>query len=274
MPELPEVQTVSMALRNGGRGNPAIVGHIIEDVTVLWQKTIAAPSVADFESLALGQRIMDVRRRGKFILIDLVTHTLVVHLRMSGDLLAFQNNELMPAHVRVDFGLSEGVRLVFNNPRKFGRMWLVADEKEVVGELGPEPLSDDFSATWLFKQLQARKRQLKPLLMDQHFLAGLGNIYADESLFLAQLHPLTISNEVSEVEARNLQTAIQKTLRDAILRQGSSIDWMYQGGDFQNYFNVYQQTDTPCPVCGTTIARMVVGQRGTHFCPHCQRLRD
>ena len=272
MPELPEVQTVAMALRNGGRGNPPIVGHVIEDVDVLWDKTIASPSVEQFKDLVRNAPIQDVRRRGKTILINLVSHTLLVHLRMSGDLLALRDEDALPAHARVIFTLSDGIRLVFNNPRKFGRMWLVPDENEVVGVLGVEPLSEAFTTEWLFAELQKRKRQIKPLLMDQHFIAGLGNIYADESLFLAKLHPLTISNEISVEQAGELQAAIQKTLQDAIKRQGSSIDWMYQGGDFQNYFNVYQQTGMPCPVCGTPIERMVVGQRGTHFCPSCQKL--
>ena len=272
MPELPEVHTVAMALRDGGRGNPPIVGHVIEDVDVLWEKTIASPNVTLFRELVAGAPIRDVRRRGKTILIDLISHTLLVHLRMSGDLLALRDEDAMPSHARVIFTLSDGLQLVFNNPRKFGRMWLVADENEVVGELGMEPLGAAFTGEWLFAELQKRKRQIKPLLMDQHFIAGLGNIYTDESLFLAKLHPLTISNEIDAEQASGLQAAIQKTLQDAIRRQGSSIDWMYQGGDFQNYFNVYQQTGMPCPVCGTPIARMVVGQRGTHFCPSCQKL--
>ena len=136
----------------------------------------------------------------------------------------------LPSHARVIFTLNDGLQLVFNNPRKFGRMWLVADENEVVGELGMEPLGAAFTSEWLFAELQKRKRQIKPLLMDQHFIAGLGNIYTDESLFLAKLHPLTISNEIDAEQASGLQAAIQKTLQDAIRRQGSSIDWMYQGG--------------------------------------------
>jgi formamidopyrimidine-DNA glycosylase len=227
-----------------------------------------------FRELVAEAPIRDVRRRGKTILIDLISHTLLVHLRMSGDLLALRDEDAMPSHARVIFTLSNGLRLVFNNPRKFGRMWLVADENEVVGELGMEPLGAEFTGEWLFAELQKRKRQIKPLLMDQHFIAGLGNIYTDESLFLAKLHPLTISNEIDAEQASGLQAAIQKTLQDAIQRQGSSIDWMYQGGDFQNYFNVYQQTGMPCPLCGTPIERTVVGQRGTHFCPSCQKIAN
>jgi formamidopyrimidine-DNA glycosylase len=274
MPELPEVHTVAMSLRNGGRGNLPIVGHVIEDVEVLWDKTVAAPDVVTFAGLLKNAPIEDVRRRGKFILFDLVSHTLLVHLRMSGDFLVLRDEDEMPAHARVIFTLSDGLRLVFNNPRKFGRMWLVVDENEVVGELGMEPFSEDFTSEWLFEELQKRKRQIKPLLMDQHFIAGLGNIYTDESLFLAKVHPLTIANEVSFAQVEKLQAAIQQTLQDSIERQGSSIDCMYKGGNFQDYFNVYQQTGMPCPICGTPIERMVVGQRGTHFCPSCQKIAN
>jgi formamidopyrimidine-DNA glycosylase len=147
-------------------------------------------------------------------------------------------------HDRLLLNLDGDLQLVFNDARKFGRVWLVDEVDQVVGNLGPEPLDEGFTASELFTRLHGTRRQLKPLLLDQTFLAGLGNIYVDEALNLAKLHPLTPAN----------------------------IDWVYRGGDFQNHLRVYQRTGQPCPECGTPIARIIVGQRGTHFCPHCQPL--
>ncbi|MCX6034993.1 MAG: DNA-formamidopyrimidine glycosylase, partial [Chloroflexi bacterium] len=135
---------------------------------------------------------------------------------------------------------------------------------------GPEPLSEAFTADWLYSSLHIRRRQLKPLLLDQAFLAGLGNIYTDEALHLAKLHPLLLSDLVTKKQAKGLWQAIRKVLEEGIRRNGASIDWVYRGGDFQNHFRVYGRTGEPCPVCGTPIERTTVGQRGTHFCPKCQ----
>jgi formamidopyrimidine-DNA glycosylase len=136
--------------------------------------------------------------------------------------------------------------------------------------LGPEPLSQAFTPDWLFSALHLRRRQLKPLLLDQAFLAGMGNIYTDEVLHLAKLHPLSLSDSVTKRQAKTLWLAIREVLEQGIRRNGASIDWVYRGGDFQNHFRVYGRTGQPCPVCGTPVERITVGQRGTHFCPRCQ----
>jgi formamidopyrimidine-DNA glycosylase len=149
-------------------------------------------------------------------------------------------------------------------------MWLVADPQRVLGELGPEPLTAEFTAGAFREMLRGHARQLKPLLLDQKFLAGLGNIYTDEALHLAGLHPNRLAGTLSEAEVERLWTAIRAVLAEGIRHHGASIDWVYRGGDFQNTFRVYQRTGLPCPVCGTLIERRVVGQRGTHFCPVCQ----
>jgi formamidopyrimidine-DNA glycosylase len=162
--------------------------------------------------------------------------------------------------------------LVFNDTRKFGRVWLTDNLESVTGRLGPEPLEPAFTAEFLLGRLRARRRRLKSLLLDQGFLAGMGNIYTDEALHLARLHPLKSSQSVSRVQARRLHRAIRAILREGIRRNGASIDWVYRGGDFQNHFRVYDREGHPCPVCGTTIRRLVVGQRGTHICPRCQRI--
>jgi formamidopyrimidine-DNA glycosylase len=139
--------------------------------------------------------------------------------------------------------------------------------------LGPEPLEKEFTSEWLYNSLHARKRQLKPLLLDQTFIAGLGNIYTDESLNMAKLHPLALANTVKPAQAEGLHKAIRAVLKEGIRRNGASIDWVYRGGEYQNHFRVYDQEGKPCPACGTTIRKLIVGQRGTHICPKCQKLR-
>jgi formamidopyrimidine-DNA glycosylase len=141
----------------------------------------------------------------------------------------------------------------------------------VIGDLGPEPLSDEFTPEWLHRSLRSRRPRLKPQQLDQSFLAGLGNIYTDEALHRARLHPLRLSDTVTGAQARRLWEAVRTVLKEGIRRNGASIDWAYRGGEFQNYFRVYDRAGEPCPVCGAAIQRMVVGQRGTHICPRCQK---
>jgi formamidopyrimidine-DNA glycosylase len=220
----------------------------------------------------LGQTISSVNRRGKFVMLRLTSDTLLIHLRMSGDLLV-EAVDIAPApHHRVLINFQNGLRLAFNDTRKFGRVWMVDDPQHVTGDLGPEPLDADLTAQELYRRLHSTHRQLKPLLLDQTFLAGLGNIYVDESLNLARLHPLENSQRISEAQAALLLSSIRQVLIEAIQRNGASIDWVYRGGDFQNYFRAYDREGQPCLACGTPIQRIRVGQRGTHFCPQCQKI--
>jgi len=271
MPELPEVETIARAIK------PEIVGKIITSADLRWIRTLATPSPAKFKKQIAGQEIMDVSRRAKFIVFHLKNYNLLVHLRMSGDLLVRKGKITPEKHDRLVLHLrssnGEESDLVFNDTRKFGRVWLTNQPETVLGKLGPEPLQKDFTAKWLFENLHARKRSLKPLLLDQTFLAGLGNIYTDECLHIAKLHPLAISNTVTKKQAENLHHAIRSVLKEGIRRNGASIDWVYRGGGYQNYFRVYDRGGEPCPVCGTKIQKLTVGQRGTHVCPNCQRLR-
>ncbi len=270
MPELPEVETIARTLR------PQLVGKTITDADVLWARTVAMPSVRRFKERIRGQVVRDVGRRAKFLRIQLSQDELLIHLRMSGDLSLKRGAIPAAKHDRLLLTLkAPRVRtpstLVFNDTRKFGRVWLTSNPEEITGRLGPEPLSEEFTAQWLSEALRNRHRQLKPLLLDQTFLAGLGNIYTDESLHLARLHPLALSDSVSAKKAGQLHAAIRATLEEGIRRNGASFDWVYRGGEFQNYFRVYDREGKPCPVCGTPIRRLVVGQRGTHICPHCQK---
>lgn len=270
MPELPEVETIVRILRLGGPGQPALVGRHILDVNLLWERSLAEPSAAEFVARLTGQVIEDIGRRGKFLVLRLTRDWLLYHLRMSGDLLVRTTGSPLETHDRLLLELDGDIQLVFNDARKFGRVWLVDELDQVLGNLGPEPLDEGLTAEYLFARLHATHRQLKPLLLDQTFLAGLGNIYVDESLNLAKVHPLTPANRLTMEQAGRLLESIRTVLRDGIARNGASIDWVYRGGDFQNYFRVYQRTGEPCPECGTPIARIIVGQRGTHFCPNCQ----
>jgi formamidopyrimidine-DNA glycosylase len=270
MPELPEVETICRNLLYGAQGSPALVGMRVQDAQVFWARSLETPTVEEFLRRLPGQVVQGVRRRGKFIVIQLSQDALLIHLRMSGDLRVEAQELPLAPHDRCLVNFTDGLRLVFDDTRKFGRLWLVADPQSVLGNLGPEPLDETFTADELFKRLQASRRQIKPLLMDQRFLAGLGNIYTDEALHRSCLYPLLLSSQVSAEEAGRLWAAIRSVLEEGIRRNGASIDWVYRGGDFQNYFRVYQRTGQPCPVCGTAIQRMVVGQRGTHFCPYCQ----
>jgi formamidopyrimidine-DNA glycosylase len=267
MPELPEVETFARQLK------PALVGKTILAVDLRWNRTLAMPSPKKFKEQIRGQKIINVGRRGKFINIQLKDYNFLIHLRMSGDLV-IRNSTIGPEkHDRLILKLSGNRSLVFNDTRKFGRVWLTAHQEEVLGNLGPEPFSKEFTPQWLHAALHNKRRQLKPLLLDQTFLAGLGNIYADEALHMAKLHPVAASDSVTAQQAEALYEAIRKVLKAGIRRNGASIDWAYRGGQFQNYFRVYDREGTACPVCGTEIQKIMVGQRGTHVCPHCQTVR-
>ncbi len=273
MPELPEVETTVRDLK------PQLVGHTIVDAIVRWRRTIAAPRAAQFREQIRDCTITDVTRRGKFLRFHLKRgHTgkfLFVHLRMTGGFRIEPSEAKRDKYMHVVLCLEDGRELRFRDPRKFGRMWLVEDETPVVGKLGPEPLvlnGKEFVALF-----DGHRGYLKPLLMNQSFLAGLGNIYADESLWYARLHPLRKAESLSRAERMRLYRAIQRVLRRAIAVGGTSIDVMYKrvngaSGGFQDSLRAFDRAKRPCRRCGTLIVKTVVGQRGTHYCPNCQRV--
>jgi formamidopyrimidine-DNA glycosylase len=266
MPELPEVETIARKLK------PDLVGRKIIEADLRWSRTLALPSLKKFRQQIKGQVILDVGRRAKYLNIQLSNFNLLIHLRMSGDLSIRNSTIRAELHDRLVLKLSDGRSLAFNDTRKFGRVWLTAKPEEVLGKLGPEPLSTDFTAQWLHAALHNKHRQIKPLLLDQTFLVGLGNIYADEALHTAKLHPLAASDSITAKQAQALHDAIHSVLNEGIRRNGASFDWVYRGGEFQNYFRVYGRANEECPVCGTKIKRILVGQRSTHYCPKCQKL--
>ena len=276
MPELPEVETIARKLR------PYLLGRVIQDVDLRWRRTLALPSARTFRESIRSQEIKEVTRRAKYLILRLTDYSLLIHLRMSGDLLMKKSTIKPEKHDRLILTLASPSvtgedsalsTLVFNDTRKFGRVWMTANPEEVLGKLGPEPLSRAFTPQWLHTSLHNKHRQLKPLLLDQTFLAGLGNIYTDEALHLAKIHPVSLSNTVSAHQAEALHEAIRRVLKEGIRRNGASFDWVYRGGEYQNYFRVYDRLGKPCPVCGTPIQRILVGQRSTHFCPTCQEVR-
>ena len=273
MPELPEVETIVRQLRQGQPMHvSSIIGKRIERVTVKWPRHVARPSARVLQQELRGQTVETVSRRGKYLIFKLSGGVLLIHLKMSGDLKLVGPDTPADKHAHTVFHFSDGSALRFSDTRKFGKVFWVRQAEDVTGALGPEPLEPGFTAARLGRMLAARRRALKPLLLDQTFIAGLGNIYTDESLHMAGLHPLRRSDSLTPAEAGALWRAIRKALRSGIRHKGASIDWVYRGGEQQHHFRVYDRAGQPCLTCGTPIRRIVVGQRGTHFCPQCQPL--
>lgn len=269
MPELPEVETIARSLRAGSAG-PPLPGKHITRISSRWPRHFREPSLRTFRRRIYGQVIQNVDRRGKYLVFPLDDETMLIHLRMSGDLRITPKTEPRGRYEHTIFHLDNGWDLRFSDARKFGRVSLLRDPADFLGQLGPEPLADEFSTDVLALRLSKHKRMIKPLLLDQSFLAGIGNIYADEALHIARLHPLRRSDTLSMEEVSSLWEGIRKALEAGLLHNGASIDWVYRGGDYQNHFLVYGRTGEPCPECGNPIQRIVVGQRGTHYCAQCQ----
>lgn len=275
MPELPEVETVARGLRS------ALVGKRLGACQVRWRRTLGGLAPRAFEDAVAGATVRSVGRRAKFLCLALErggrgNGALLVHLRMTGRLSVDARAERPGPWERLRIELDGDEVLRFVDPRKFGRVLWTARPEDVLAELGPEPLDDGFRADAFHAALRAHRRVLKPLLLDQTFLAGLGNIYADESLFLAGLHPLARSDRVTREQSARLHSAIRAVLTEAIEREGSSFDAFYRTpegnpGSYQDVFRVYGRTGEPCRACRTPIRYLRVGQRGTHVCPSCQR---
>jgi formamidopyrimidine-DNA glycosylase len=275
MPELPEVETTVRLLRG------QLEGRTIGSAEVFWARTLGGQRPSEFERAVVGARVRRLRRRAKYIVADLEragrgAGALLVHLRMTGRLYVEASRARRDRFVKLELGLDKGRVLRFLDVRKFGRFRFVDDAELELAELGPEPLSQAFRADWLRRALRGRRRRIKPLLLDQQFLAGMGNIYTDECLFQAGIHPLARSDRIDGARVERLHAAIRSTLRAAIAREGSSFDRFYrtpegQPGAYQDQFRVYGRGGEPCPECGEPISRVLVGQRGTHFCRRCQR---
>ena len=269
MPELPEVETIKNELL------PHVAGHRITGVTLFWDGIVRQPSVEEFCSHLTGQRITGIARRGKYLIHSLTSHqVLIIHLKMTGSLLLKPASAEPDKYARAVIYLDNETQIQFRDPRKFGAMWLVEDKNTIIGKLGPEPLEADFTPQTLLKRLSNRMAPIKALLCDQTFIAGIGNMYADEALFAAGIHPLRSGGSLSRDEVKRLHHAIQQVLRNGIKNMGASTDTYYrpsgEKGFAHHHFRVAHRGGQPCPVCGTTIERIVVRNRGTYFCPRCQ----
>ena len=269
MPELPEVETYIREIAG------VLSGRQIQGGQVLWPRTVAELSPEAFLHGLMGRQFVDFGRRGKYMLLGLDNgHSLIVHLRMTGELRVEARDLPLPKHARLVLDLDGGGRLRFSDQRKFGRMWLVADPQTVLYRLGPEPLAGDFTPDLLAAALAGRKASIKALLLDQSIVAGVGNIYADEALFLARIHPGRTGGSLSALEVTALRQAVRDVLAQGIEMRGSSLQNYTpptgEKGSFQDLHKVFRRTGQPCPVCGRPIERMKLAQRSTHFCPHCQ----
>ena len=269
MPELPEVETVKNEL------TPHSVGRKITGVTLFWDGIVKQPTVTDFRSHLIGQKITGLDRRGKYLIIGLTSDDLlVIHLKMSGSLLISHDSSEPPKYTRAIIHLDKSSNIFFRDPRKFGAMWLVKDSSSITDKLGPEPLEGDFTPQVLAQRLRNRKAPIKALLCDQSVIAGIGNMYADEALYAARIHPLRLGGSLSQDEIERLHHAIQQILRAAIGNKGASIVNYYrpsgEPGTAHFEFKVAHGRGKTCPICSGAIQRIPVRNRGTYFCPKCQ----
>ncbi len=290
MPELPEVETIARELR------PLIVGRTITGAWLDWPRQVKHPSPEEFPERVRGRLVLSVDRRAKWIVVSLTGQqgpdsatdeaVLAIQVKMTGQLDVVAPETPRDKHVHVVFSLDDGTELRLRDTRKFGRVGLyrrdeaglvlgAGDAGSLFAAFGPEPLDDAFSLRDFRRRLRSRRARLKTLLMDQGFLAGIGNIYADEALWRARLHPLRSAAALRSDQERDLYHALRAVLFEAIDRRGSSVD-DYRApegrGEMQNFLNVYGRTGKPCPRCGRPTKRIVIGARSTHFCSWCQRL--
>jgi len=286
VPELPEVETIARELA------PLVVGRTIVSFRTDWPRAIRHPSAEDLAAAVVGREVLEVSRRAKWLVLSLSAAAgsdpavLAIQVKMTGVLSVVPPATPADKHVHHAFGLSGGLELRMRDTRKFGRLGLYqrdeagailgADEaRELFAGFGPEPLDADFTLRDFRRLLRARRARLKTLLMNQEFLAGVGNIYADEALWRARLHPLRSAAALNPDQERRLYQALRHVLSEAIDRRGSSVD-AYRApsgrGEMQNFLNIYGRTGKPCPRCGRPTRRIVVNARSTHFCSWCQRL--
>jgi len=275
MPELPEVETIANDLRSAG-----VVGKTLTCAHVYWPRSIAAPSPPDFCRRMEKKTVASIGRRGKFLVFGFADgDSLLIHLRMSGRLhwVAAGSDRLPHEHVVLSF--AEGSELRFHDTRKFGRLYLLPRAGAILDRLGPEPLEPAFLPANLATMMRGCRRMVKPLLLDQTFIAGLGNIYADEALWEAQIHPRRLSDSLSAAEVRALHGAIRRVLRRGIKNLGTSLgtgkaNFYSVGrrrGRNRDALKVFRRTGEPCPRCAAPVQRIIVGQRSTHICSHCQK---
>ena len=270
MPELPEVETVKNELL------PYVIGRQITDVVLLWAGIVKEPSPEEFRSRLIGQKITGITRRGKYLPFSLSSgDTLIIHLKMTGSLLVQQDSAEPPRFARAVFHLDNDTDIVFRDPRKFGVLRLVEDKNSIIGKLGPEPFDKEFTPRLLGEILLKRKAPMKALLCEQHLIAGIGSMYADEALFATKIHPMRPGTSLSQKDIQNLHKEIRRILSAAIENKGASVDTYFRPdgsrGTAHYQFKVAHRFKEPCYTCGTPIERIKVRNRGSYFCPRCQQ---
>ncbi len=272
MPELPEVETVRKTLQE------FLPGLTIEHVRVSLPRIIKYPEVEEFVHVIKGRSFREICRRGKYLLVRLSgNYSLVIHLRMTGQLRYANPDDAMPKHTHVIFELSDGKELRYTDMRQFGTMYLAPDQdiEQVSGmhKLGWEPL-EDFPLEGFRELLSRRSTKIKNLLLDQRLVAGIGNIYADESLFAAGVHPERAANTLKSEEVECLHAELIKILQKGVAMRGTSfsdyVDGLGKSGEFQHQLNVYGREGEPCKLCGAMIVRRKIAGRSAHICPWCQ----
>ncbi|GHD62026.1 bifunctional DNA-formamidopyrimidine glycosylase/DNA-(apurinic or apyrimidinic site) lyase [Jeongeupia chitinilytica] len=271
MPELPEVETTR-------RGVAPYLDDAVVQSLIVREARLRWPIPAGLPDLLAGQPIRSLRRRAKYLLIGFDSGTAILHLGMSGSLRVLTEAYPPEKHDHFDLVLTSGVRLRYRDPRRFGALlWADGDGSDhpLIAALGPEPLSGAFDAAHLAAALARTRRAVKLVIMDNHVVVGVGNIYASESLFRAGVHPERPASTLSAAETAMLTEAIKATLAEAITAGGSTlrdfVDSEGKPGYFQLNAFVYGRNDTPCRVCGTLIRQIRIGQRTSYYCPHCQR---
>ena len=271
MPELPEVQTVTDFIR------PYLINHKILSIQHLnnFTAVFATHTQSSLNRIVSLQLIKRVWRRGKFIVIDLNAGHLLIHLRMTGRILPKILKKDNPNHFTAQINLTNDTKIFFKDYRKFGRFYYYQSMDPIEAKLGLEPLSNSFSSKFLINLLKSKKRMIKPLLMDQACIAGLGNIYVDETLWLAKINPEQLCFKIGIKKITNLHSSIQSVLKSAIKNHGTTIINFTYGekstGNYKEKLNVFGRTEQPCMRCQRKIKKIYVSQRGTHFCPRCQR---
>lgn len=269
MPELPEVETTRRGIE------PHVVGRRVVSVIVR-QASLRWPVEAALPKVAAGQAVLRARRRAKYLLLDLETHTLMVHLGMSGSLRVMPAEAPTLFHDHVDIVLDDGNCLRYNDPRRFGSLHLLSsDEHPLLSNLGPEPLSAEFDGAWLYHRARGRRIAVKQFIMDGHVVVGVGNIYANEALFMAGIHPARAAGRISLERYRRLAEAI-KVLLSAAIEQGGTTLRDFVGGDgkpgyFAQQLRVYGRAQLACRQCAGILREIRQGNRSSVYCPNCQR---
>jgi formamidopyrimidine-DNA glycosylase len=274
MPELPEVQTIVDDLNSVG-----LVGCPIRSVQVYWPRSIAQPEADLFCRMVRGRTIEAINRRAKYIRFYLDRGLcMAVHLRMTGKFILNNKPTKRDKHEHVILKIGKKTILKFHDTRKFGRFYLMAVDDSFFDRLGPEPLDYRLTSEKFAAMLKGRSRSIKPLLLDQSFIAGLGNIYVDEALWSAGIHPMIKADRLGHDQGYRLLRAIRKVLRSGLKNAGTTLGQgknnytsLRQGrGNNQSNLKVFQRTGLACPKCGRKIEKTIIGQRSTHFCPRCQ----